>query len=187
MRGAVTGPQNGGDLVQSADSRGAVTGLSVFCRDSTGCRHTLSSAVYFLSYRHRDLSQTAHFVKLRLPHFYTAGLQTHHLSKCCVHRKNCFLVFRKIIACVGVGLLMSCHVSPVSCKIVYSGFRQIGVSWSICLERLPCIVDTVGCLVSRKKQCAFSLRMTTSVKGNPQTCLNVGFGTKWVHWCVILQ
>lgn len=41
--------------------------------------------------------------------------------------------------------------------------------------------------MSRKKQCAFSVWMTLSLKSNPKTCLSVGFGTKWMHWCVGLH
>ena len=41
----------------------------------------------------KRLSSPTQIVKLTFPHYQTAGLQTHLLSKCCVHKKLPALVF----------------------------------------------------------------------------------------------
>jgi len=50
------------------------------------------------------------FVKLRLAHKQSVGLQTHLLSKHCVHKKCLFLGFLTKVTCLSVVLLSICQV-----------------------------------------------------------------------------
>ena len=57
------------------------------------------------------------------------GLQTHLLSKCCVHKKNClFLYIHKNLTWLSVHLVRIGQVFYCPTKLCVGGLWQIGVS-----------------------------------------------------------
>ena len=58
-------------------------------------------------------------MKLKFPFYKTIGLQTYLLSKRCVHKNNCSLLyFHKNVTFLHVGLLRVFSLSPLQCKVV---------------------------------------------------------------------
>jgi hypothetical protein len=74
---------------------------------------------------------THNLSKLIFPHYCTVGLQTHLLSKCCVHHNiTCPCIFVK--TCLSVGLLWTGQVfflSPV--QLYVGGSQQTAISWAV--------------------------------------------------------
>lgn len=69
-----------------------------------------------------------HNSSTRFQHYYTAGLQTHPLSKCGAHNIFFPLHFRRNMTSVGAGLLRISHVFLSPVKMRNGGLRQITVA-----------------------------------------------------------
>ena len=71
----------------------------------------------FLTFQNSETFQQNSFNFSKFPHYHTAGLKTHLMSKSCTHKINCLSFYFPKNTCLNIVLLRICqllfHVSPV--------------------------------------------------------------------------